>query len=694
MQPAGQLQQQPHEPQPPQEQQQPLASAQSRQPSQPLNQGFNLQYKLQDAGTATPPPSSSSKKRPQSQRYASFACPPDQVRPETVQYQEQQLRNPSQAPNEQQPQQWIPPRSTSPQDKLVAKHEVEAARETTTPVEQFAPNLQFRKVWDDHHGSRQRNPSLLCDPLASAPAAPAAAMGTSVTPPIGGLANTRGISPSSSVGNRLSIQRSISSNTTNSRHSVTLPPPSSIHRPSSLLANASFSSQSTILNSPRARNESSASTITPIVAPIPHRNSVASGTGEPPLSSSVGASVGATLPHPLSTGPEGTAPSYSLPLTPIGNVRSASENHSGSESQPQFQARSLPGSASGGSSNARMGPPPTKIPSISSSLQDRLRPSVFELHAISKGSTSGGGGGSLSAAAATGTNSAPGSISASGFGGGTGNSGSIGSHSTVLIFSNKSSSISSTQSSFSYPFQRTSSFGGSISFGTKSSISIAPHEVVDESSKVRPTTPQSPGHIDPSNPEASAVGMTATKLEEEQGGDSIGGANTLASSARLKNPLQQLVLRPTTPVFGYGTAHNPRSSSPLSKVSHHHHDASGGITKPQLNKKVSVTSLLDDSSTNNAKAFPKLSQAVTHAIARSRSTSPTTVRSLPSSHLHTDTNTTTNSAMANTAPPPNATNFESKQPLYMSSLIREEKNSHSSSSSSGEEINSTQVITE
>ena len=705
---------------------------------------FNPQFKLQDEGstTRTPPPSSvsttlSKPNQPeclQPLRYASFAYPPEQVHPQAVQYQQhhqqqqRQNQDPSFAPKpvtvnepkapqvsqhqenvkESSSQHWVT-RSTSPQTKQVSKTESDSGRQST-PVEQFAPNLQFRKVWDDHHGSRQRNPSLLCDPLTSAPQQNNT-LETSTPPPIGGLASARGISPSSSIGNRLSIQRSISSNTINSRQSVTLPPPSSIHRPSSLLANSSFSSQSTILCSPlQGRQDSSASTITPIIAPIPHRNSVASNgnnhaAGETSLSASV-ARIGGhhgeeTTPHPLSSSagpPEETSgveaeagvAAYSLPLTPIGSARSALEVALHLHSHPQLQARSLPGSASGGSTSARMGPPPlnTKIPSISSSLQDRLRPSVFELHAMNKrdamssisGSVGGGGCASGSAAGAGGvgggTNSAPGSISGNGTSGG--GFGSIGSHSTVLIFSNKSSSISSTQSSFSYPFQRTSSFGGSISFGTKSSISIAPHEVVVDDGKVRPVTPQSPGHIDLNN--------AAATISEE-------GEATLAplvSSTRLKHSL----LRPTTPVYAHGaTAHNPRSSSPLSKS--HHHETGGAVTKPQPNKKVSVTSMLDDSSLSNAKTLPKLSLAVVAAhntLARSRSTSPTTVR-------------TPSSGAAPLLPPPAAsgsggasgTQFESKQPLYMSSLIREEKNSQSSSSSSaggGEESNGVKKITE
>lgn len=467
---------------------------------------------------------------------------------------------------------------------------------------------------------------------------------------------------------------------------MTLPPPSSIHRPSSLLANSSISSQSTILCSPLTRKESSASTITPIVAPIPHRNSVTSNnnqTGDTPLSSSVpgiGGSAAATAtPHPLSSssaGPtdgvgRGSTSSYSLPLTPIGGARPASENQSVSELQAhsQLQARSLPGSASGGSSSSKMGlPPPTKIPSISSSFQDRLRPSVFELHAMNKRDTVSSISGSFSGVGG-GTNSAPGSISGLG-GAGNSGSGSIGSHSTMLIFSNKSSSISSTQSSFSYPFQRTSSFGGSISFGTKSSISIAPHEVVVDEGKVRPVTPQSPGHIDSSN--AAATTISEEGEREGEGGTSMA---PLVSSARLKH---SLLLRPTTPIYGHGATHNPRSSSPLSKS--HHHENSGAITKPQPNKKVSVTSMLDDSA--NAKALPKLSQAVAHAMARSRSTSPTTVRT-PSSGTPT-----LPAAPSGT----DGTKFESRQPLYMSSLIREEKNSHSSSSSS-EENNGVRKIT-
>lgn len=90
--------------------------------------------------------------------------------------------------------------------------------------------------------------------------------------------------------------------------------------------------------------------------------------------------------------------------------------------------------------------------------------------------------------------------------------------------------------------------------------------------------------------------------------------------------------------------------------------------------------MLDDSA--NAKALPKLSQAVAHAMARSRSTSPTTVRT-PSSGTPT-----LPAAPSGT----DGTKFESRQPLYMSSLIREEKNSHSSSSSS-EENNGVRKIT-
>ncbi|KAI5958709.1 HSR1 [Candida pseudojiufengensis] len=490
-----------------------------------------------------------------------------------------------------------------------------------TPVN-YTPNLQFRKVWDDH-GSRQRNPSLLFDPLAPIPQPPSSTTTTipsSSTPPtILNLPSKSNPSIATSLVNKSKdFDSSSSPSSSLSRQS------SNVQRPSNISLNSTSTSQSTVLQSPAQEFDSrKTSIVTPIVAPIPHyKKSISSTTSSNDINPAPSASPTTKIVNDNSA-------THSTSLPPVSAFQSQHSNTS-SQTQDQQQQRPQPITR----------PSFSKKPSIlSSSLQERLRPSVFELHAAQKG------GGTSS----TRNNSGSGGFfhSNSITNGGNSGSGSIGSHSSSSIFSNKSS-ISSMHS-----FQRTSSFG-SIIYNNKSSISVAPHEMIEDARSGTPQSPMSISHLQ--NQQPQSITTTSNQSQQQQSYFSSSFQQPQLSQPPINRSKSS---RPTTPIQN-------RSSSPLSKSIFEPSTTSNSASTTKPNKKVSVTSLLDDSI-----------QKDNHSLSRSSS---------PKSVL---TNSISNVVVANTKDGKSINH----QPLYLSSVITEEdKNGSSSRSGSEDDIKRRKVV--
>ncbi|KAK6456940.1 heat-shock related protein [Scheffersomyces xylosifermentans] len=429
----------------------------------------------------------------------------------------------------------------------------------------YTPNLQFRKIWENSGSSsnsvavgmtgvsttssvttsaglttnssisststtspplakRPRNPSLLYDPLAPAPAnvsppadtqnhqqyqpqqpqqpqqQPQQQHGASQYPYQYQRSPYLPLSRNNSVTTSSFPRESFSSDSSKSRSSsIKLPPPSSLQRVNSVTSATSYP-----LSPEPPREES----------PVP------------------------TIPN-----------QHPLPRSIPTNFE-ASQPQAGSGFLPQTSA-SIPGSPSVGNSNGPGAKKPSLVP-LSGSLHERLRPSLIELHF---------GPGSAAAAKAN-----PSMLR---------QQDSIGSHSSHnSIFSNKSS-VSSISS-----FQRTSSFG-SISHhpimfdpNNKNSISISPHDTAPATGQTTTTEyseeVRSPGTF-----------VSLTPPPSKLGGKSANSTNS---------PIVRSTSIPTT-------VRRSLTSSPFTKSTN---NGAGEDTdkEDRTNKKVSVKSLLEDSSSN------------------------------------------------------------------------------------------------
>ncbi|KAK6199292.1 HSF-type DNA-binding-domain-containing protein [Scheffersomyces amazonensis] len=237
-------------------------------------------------------------------------------------------------------QQQLPPppvvvRPSSPQDAALSpstkRNHSDPVHSSTAPtpsikVQHYSPNLQFRKIWEttSSNSARPRNPSLLYDPLAPAPAPVPVPTDPQVYRP------HYQPTPTSRNNSNTTSTSSFSRDSIDSRSSIKLPPPSSIHR----------SSSGTMVyakpKSPEPTNDES-----PI--PTTHPRSIPANFEASPLSTS------AHPPLPAATAPP-------APSAPTMSTTS-----------------SLPSSPSTIDAKRPSFPPNT-------SIKDRLRPSLIELY--------------------------------------------------------------------------------------------------------------------------------------------------------------------------------------------------------------------------------------------------------------------------------------------------------------------------
>lgn len=459
--------------------------------------------------------------------------------PEKQQLQQNQL---DQAQESNKPATETSPKQTSGQSSAHPQH--------------YTPNLQFRKIWEpSNQQTRPRNPSLRFDPLAPAPAAhlaPAPTSNpvarpefsptpenhspdivhpeptpTSIPPPPPQL----GGSP------YLSTRSDSASSFTSPRLSIKLPPPSSIHRASSNLA--SFPS------SPGLK-----------------------GPGDELL-----------LYHSpsISLVTEERVMSTKLPRSLPGKF----ENYAGNNEVINKGNTSLPSSPHGEK--------PSLTP-ISSSLQERLRPSLIELHFGSSATPSqpNSAPSSLPGSASAPSSAHPPALPAKQLSFSTtkaqqeSQSGkiqqnSIGSQSSNnSVFSNKSS-LSSLSSA-----PRTSSFGSISHYSSwdlkKSSISIGPHDPIPLS---LPTIASVASIVEETDKQVVA---TPSPIKPESNSSEIFSIQNLRSS--LSASISKVTVRPhlfrsLTPPNLHSKKSNispvPRASSSLQ------YSSSGNVADPSLN---------------------------------------------------------------------------------------------------------------
>ncbi|CAK9441562.1 uncharacterized protein LODBEIA_P54300 [Lodderomyces beijingensis] len=547
------------------------------------------------------------------------------------------------------------PSDASPKKMSILRGSSIVEPETTRKKSPLSSSgFQFRKVWDQG-GARPRNPSVLFDPLAPASQVAASSRGTPSPKPAMSQ-DASAISPVSKLSQLLR------------------PPPSTIHRPSSATTiSSSLSSQSTILASPPPAPAGAGTGTATTAATYSHFHPPLPGLGLDSRQSSIVAPI---PQHRIrSSVSQRSAESNSLPpvsaSAPITYLPSM--NPSSQETTTATSAKSTTSrSSSPLQSNV------VKKSSIQS-IHERLRPSVFELHSggskysptthigyargSSNSSSSGvaggiggiGGGTGIGAAAvggvvgagagAAGAGGAGSAVGSGGYNGSLGNiafataSNSIASQSSHgSIFSSAKSSISSFHSN-SLSSARNSSFG-SIAFSSNSSFSLGPLEHLSSKQiggsmeDVSGTPSQSPTRTHP-------IPEHSSNLNRH-----------VQSTQRPKTPNQN---RPNSP-FG----HLARSSSgpipaSLSMLT------SGNNNRP--NKKVSVTSLLDDSQANAG-----LEE-----------------KNNKSKKKREDDEAATSAAAAAGAAPgvatPQQTHLAPQRPLYLSSSIREERSSQSSNES-------------
>ncbi|RCK64918.1 Transcription factor SFL2 [Candida viswanathii] len=221
----------------------------------------------------------------------------------------------------------------------------------------YSATLQFRKIWDANSTStsRQRNPSLLFDPLSTIPPTnvPVQPQTSPPLPPPPTSSSSQvhiGLQRESvtSNGHPPALSRGESMESATTTH---LPPPSHINRSTSLNA-VPISPGASITTPPEAFRRST----TPLLPSLSHPYS-----GPPRLATSIPRN---SSPLVLST----TSESSPTPTIVAGSTTP------GQPPQPQPQTPSA--SAAGvPTTNA-----PKKPSLFSSSLQERLRPSVFEIH--------------------------------------------------------------------------------------------------------------------------------------------------------------------------------------------------------------------------------------------------------------------------------------------------------------------------
>ncbi|KAK6462538.1 HSF-type DNA-binding-domain-containing protein [Scheffersomyces coipomensis] len=479
-----------------------------------------------------------------------YSYPPQQVygypqyAPQNSYIQQPQPLLQHQYPQQQQQQQQLPPpppqmRQTppiplSPSTKRNNSDPVNSTQTPTTiKVQHYSPNLQFRKIWENNNSNqnapgRPRNPSLLFDPLAPAPPQESQYLQQPQQPR---QHLTHMYQPYQSLSRHNSStstysKESFSSTTESleSRSSIKLPPPSSIHR----------SSSSTVQypKSPEPPREES-----PVPVPIPTSS--------------------AAVPRSIPTNFEAS------PVPIIQHPTSSS----------------LPNSPSGMDA---------KRPSLlhgNGSLQDRLRPSLIELYYGNPQQTNSNSNSATTANNNNNNNNHNNSTASTSSNNNRGSlirpHDSIGSQSSHnSIFSNQSS-LSSISS-----FQRASSFG-SISHQVpdqngKISISVSPHDQVSaRTSDLNQSITSKPSSIiDPSDVKLPPYRSLTPPL------------NSGIKSTTLQR-------QTSIPVM-----HRSLTSSPLSKTSHESFDKLKDSLKTDVNKKVSVESLLDDSNGKTADVSP------------------------------------------------------------------------------------------
>lgn len=404
-------------------------------------------------------------------------------------------------------------------------HEQASAAQTQAPSQAgFTP--QFRKIWDNGNEMRPRNPSLLFDPLAPVPlhhhhnhhhpeamsnfssSAPPPSTTPITLPHPASTPNSMPLNHASAVPTsaKLSSPKSPSVSLPVSRNSIKLPPPSSLHRVSS------NTSTSSLMSTTRSEGQETSS-----------QSSV------PPTSA-------AAVPTPSG-----------------GRTFPKFHSHSSSSSTPQphhltRNAASIPTSPS-------VHKKPSFIP-INSSLQERLRPSLIELHLGQKRV-----GVELNAADSLGSQS-----------------------SNNSIFSEKSS-LSSISS-----FQRQSSFG-----------SISHHSHHKEETLIGPRDPLP--HMDQLPPLQNLNSGTLTPPPLTKNG---AGSVTYSPRQSGTNGVQLTRLRSlTTSPFSKSNDKEHEATS-LSKISESGSSAASSTptvvheASPIVNK-VSVTSLLSGDNSNGGK---------------------------------------------------------------------------------------------
>lgn len=357
-------------------------------------------------------------------------------------------------------------------------------------AQHYAPNLQFRKIWETSKQSRPRNPSLLFDPLA--PAIPSNSVsGPSSSSILNSSSshfspNPENQSPISSQPPSSTVNNNSSPSLINHQHPLNAPP---THTSSQLVGSPYLPSRSepSSFSSTRDSFASARDSFSSARDSFSTRDSIDHNRLSiklPPPSSIHRASSNLSFP-----GSPGLKPPMNEGASQSLNVHNPSITASDRSGTSTIKLpRSIPSSIE--SSSSVPGSPsfikkPSLVP-INNSIHERLRPSLIELHfgTNSMGSSSNTSSGSApsslpgsASAPSSNTGSLPASISSAK------NimklqHDSIGSHSsnTNSIFSNKSS-LSSLSSA-----QRTSSFG-SISHHSswdlnKNSISIGPHDPI------------------------------------------------------------------------------------------------------------------------------------------------------------------------------------------------------------------------
>lgn len=419
----------------------------------------------------------------------------------------------------------------------------------------YTPNLQFRKIWETSNlQTRPRNPSLLFDPLAPAPPAttshPVTRSGGEFSPtpesqspnsvhhpqPTNHQQNTIPPPPPQLGGSPYLPNRSDSASSFTSSHdnsarlSIKLPPPSSIHRTSSNLA---------FPKSPGLKG--------PVDDTLSYHSHSISSVTEARI-------MTAKLPR-------------SLPIQFENNPNN--ENRSGGSSLPA----------------SPHGKKPSLTP-INSSLHERLRPSLIELHfgssTISQPNSAPSSlPGSASAASSNQTSVVPTKHSnISGTSVSKIQQDSIGSHSSHnnSIFSNKSS-LSSLSSA-----PRTSSFG-SISHhpsweSNKNSFSIGPHDPVPPSSLA---TIASVTSIVEESAKQEVISPSPINAESSTNESfPFNSPRSVLSSAVSKVTVRPRIYRSLTPPNLHSKLYKsvnspiPRSSSSLQ------HSSSGHVINPSL----------------------------------------------------------------------------------------------------------------